>query len=113
MTAQALGPSESLPDAPTTAIEAIATPSGDVDCGHCGLLVHHHGCLPAPPPSTASASGLPTAVWWSRRGSGSTWSIPMKVPTAFDMFGNPAEFADARSRGRWPMGSPSAGRDHP
>ena len=110
MTAQALGPSEALPDAPTTAIEAIATPSGDVDCGHCGCwftsmdaydLHRRDGKCHRP-----TDCGLVVSPRIRL-----TWSIPIKVPTAYDMFGNPTEWAecDPEVAGQW---DPRCWSDH-
>ena len=86
-------------------------PSGDVDFGHCGLwftsidAYSRHRCDGAC--ITPTDCGLVVAPRVKL-----TWSIPVRVPTAVDPFGNVTEWVecDREIAGQWDQ---RQWRDHP
>jgi hypothetical protein len=77
-------------------------PAGDVDCGHCGCWFTTMAAYDRHRPDGKCRRPTEVGLVVSPR-IRLTWSIPVKVPTAVDPFGNVTEWieVDREIAGQW------------
>ena len=78
----------------------MTAPTTDVECPECGCAFVNAAAFDAHRPGAKCLKPTAVGLVVAPR---LTWSVPVRVPTAVDMFGNPTEFveADAEVAGQW------------